>query len=196
LLFACTPDETIVPTPEKDVCTVKSITKTTQHPLYSPDGSKYILGNFHPDGELFLFNADIGMDNAEGQDQYTLNINTGEVTNLTNSPEIWDEHGVFSPNGKKILFMSSYPYRDEPDAYRTLSIKTEFMIMDIDGANLRQLTHFREPGHPEYHNGIASTGHWNKEGTQILAHSLEFPDYHHWIIEHEGNCGNQNGWSK
>jgi len=64
------------------------------------------------------------------------------------------------------------------------------MIMDIDGNNLEQLTHFREPGFPEYHEGIASTGYWNAEGDKIYAHSLEFPDYKHWIIEHTGNCGN------
>jgi len=157
----------------------------------SPEGARWLEpGNFHPDGDLLLLNSDIGMDNAEGQDQYILNITTGEVSNLTNSPEVWDEHGVFSPSGEKILFMSSYPYRDDSTSYRTLSIKTEFMIMDADGSNLEQLTHFREPGFPEYHEGIASTGYWDETGTIIYAHSLEFPDYHNWIIEHVGNCGN------
>lgn len=157
----------------------------------SPIGARWLEpGNFHPNGELLTFNSDIGMNNAEGQDQYILNINTGVVTNLTNSPEIWDEHGVFSPGGNKILMMSSYPYRDDSTAYRTLSLKTEFMIMDIDGQNLEQLTHFREQGFPEYHEGIASTGFWNNDGTKIFAHTLEFPDYHHWVIEHQGSCGN------
>lgn len=157
----------------------------------SPEGARWLEpGNFSPDGVSLLFNSDIGMTNAEGQDQYILNINTGEVTNLTNSPMIWDEHGVFSPSGEKIIFMSSYPYRDDSTSYRTLSIKTEFMIMDSDGSNLEQLTHFREPGYPEYHEGIASTGHWDESGTKIYAYSLEFPNYRSWIIEHVGNCGN------
>lgn len=157
----------------------------------SPSGARWLEpGNFHPDGELLLFNSDIGMTNAEGQDQYILNINSGEVINLTNSPQVWDEHGVFSTSGEKVLMMSSYPYRDDSTSYRTLSIKTEFMIMDTDGSNLEQLTHFREPGFPEYHEGIASTGHWNDEGDKILCYSLEFPNYHHWVIEHQGNCGN------
>lgn len=157
----------------------------------SPSGARWLEpGNFHPNGELLLFNSDIGMDNAEGQDQYILNINTGEVTNLTNSPMIWDEHGVFSPSGEKILMMSSYPYRDDSTSFRTLSIKTEFMIMDIDGGNLEQLTHFREEGFSEYHEGIASTGFWNDEGDKIFAYTLEFPNYHNWVIQHSGNCGN------
>lgn len=156
----------------------------------SPAGARWLEpGNFAPDGVSLLFNSDIGMDNAEGQDQYILDIESGEVTNLTNSPKIWDEHGVFSPSGNKILFMSSYPYRHDSTTYRTLSIKTEFMIMDRDGSNLEQLTHFRTEGYPEYHEGIASTGYWNEDGTIIYAHSLEFPNYHNWVIEHQGACG-------
>jgi hypothetical protein len=31
----------------------------------------------------------------------------------------------------------------------TLSIKTEFMLMNTDGSGLQQLTHFRTPGYPE-----------------------------------------------
>lgn len=157
----------------------------------SPDGARWLEpGNFSPDGKSLLFNSDIGMENAEGQDQYILDITSGEVTNLTNSPKIWDEHGIYSPSGEKIIFMSSYPYRDDPNAYKTLSIKTEFMIMNRDGSNLEQLTHFREDGYPESHEGIASTAYFSKDGSKIFAHSLEFPDYHHWLIELEGNCGN------
>jgi len=157
----------------------------------SPAGARWLEpGNFHPDGERLLFNSDIGMDNAEGQDQYILDINTGDVTNLTNSPKVWDEHGVYSPSGEKILMMSSYPYRDDSTSYRTLSIKTEFMIMNADGSSLEQLTHFREEGFPEFHEGISSTGPWSDDGTKIYAYSLEFPNYHAWVIEHAGNCGN------
>jgi len=156
----------------------------------SPDGARWLEpGNFGPEGRLLLFNSDIGMENAEGQDQYILDITNGEVTNLTNSPEVWDEHGVFSKNGEKILFMSSYPYRDDPDSYKTLSIKTEFMIMNKDGSEMEQLTHFKESGFPESHEGIASTGYFNEDGSKIFAHSLIFPDYKNWVIHLEGNCG-------
>ena len=47
-------------------------------------------------------------------DQYILNIKTGKLANLTNSLEFWYEHGVFSPDGKQVLFISSYPYRNDP----------------------------------------------------------------------------------
>lgn len=157
----------------------------------SPAGSRWLEpGDFAPDGVSLLFNSDIGMVNAEGQDQYILDISSGDVTNLTNSPMIWDEHGVFSPDGNKILFMSSYPYRADTNSYHTLSIKTEFMLMNADGSDLKQLTHFRDTGYVESSAGIAATGFWTFDGTRIYAQSLVFPDYENWIIDFEGNCGN------
>jgi hypothetical protein len=156
----------------------------------SPQGARWLEpGNFSPDGRSLLISSDIGMINAEGQDQYILDIITGQVTNLNNSPKIWDEHGFFSPDGEKILFMSSYPYRADTNSYHTLSIKTDFMLMNKDGSGLQQLTHFRTPGYPESSPGIASTGFWTPDGTTIYAQSLIFPDFDNWIIKFNGSCG-------
>lgn len=158
----------------------------------SPAGSRWLEpGNFAPDGISLLFNSDIGMTNAEGQDQYILDITNGNVTNLTNSPMVWDEHGVFSPDGNKILFMSSYPYQSDTNSYHTLSLKTEFMLMNADGSGLQQLTHYCDTGYFEsYSLGIAATGFWKPDGTRIYAQTLVFPDYENWFIDFYGNCGN------
>ena len=112
----------------------------------TPAGAKWVeAGNFSPDGKHLLLSADIGIDDARGQDQWSMDIETGVLQNLTNTPKVWDEHGLYSPSGRKISFMSSYPYREEPDAYKTFSLKTEFMLMDADGRHLQQLTHFNRP---------------------------------------------------
>jgi hypothetical protein len=109
----------------------------------TPAGAKWVEpGNFSPDGTHLLISTDIGINSALGQDQWSLNIETGELQNLTNSPTVWDEHGLYSPAGNKIIFMSSYPYRDDPSSDRFLWLETEFMLMDADGAHLQQLTHF------------------------------------------------------
>lgn len=167
---------------------VPSFTNTTN---IQPAGARWIEpGNFAPDGRSLLISSDIGMTNAEGQDQYILDVYSGQITNLNNTPMVWDEHGVFSPDGKKILFMSSYPYRSDTSSYHTLTIKTEFMLMNRDGSGLQQLTHFRTPGYPESSAGIAATGYFSEDGSTIYAQSLVFPDYLNWIIKFKGNCGN------
>jgi hypothetical protein len=116
-------------------------------------------------------------------DQYILNIRTGQLTNLTESPTVWDEHGVFSPDGEKIIFMSAAPYRADPNASKVLSIKTEFMMMNKDGSGLVQLTHFKEPGHPESGTGIAACPFWSRDGKTVLLTTLIFPNYEYWELQ-------------
>jgi len=116
----------------------------------TPAGARWVEpGNFSPDGRHLLLSTDIGLKDAYGQDQWALDIETGALRQLTSTPTVRDEHGVFSADGRKISFMSSYPYRNEKDSYKVSNLKTEFMLMDADGSHLQQLTHFNEPGYPE-----------------------------------------------
>lgn len=156
----------------------------------TPAGARWIEpGNFSPDGHSLLVSSDIGMTNAQGQDQFIVDIVSGQVTNLNNSPMVWDEHGVFSPDGTKILFMSSYPYQADTNSYHTISLKTEFMLMDPNGSGLQQLTHFCDTGYVESSPGIAATGFWSHGDSIIYAQSLIFPAYDNWIIHFYGDCG-------
>lgn len=146
-------------------------------------------GNFSPDNVSVLFSGSVEKD-ATGMDIHMLNIQTGKLTNLTNSPTVWDEHGVFSPDGEKIIFMSAYPYRTDRSASKVLSIKTEFMLMNKDGSGLAQLTRFKEPGHPESSEGIAANAAWSNDGRSANLLQLFFPDYRYWDVEFDGACGN------
>ena len=140
-------------------------------------------GHFSPDNVSLLITGSVEAD-AQGMDQYILNTNTGALTNLTNSPTVWDEHGIFSPDGEKIIFMSAHPYRADPSSSTVWAIKTEFMLMNKDGSGLTQLTHFLEPGYPEYSksNGIAAGVVWNPDGRSATLSTLIFPNYEFWDI--------------
>jgi len=153
-------------------------------------------GNFSPNGTDLVLTADTGFpDHAQvqGQDQYVLDVFTGKITNLTNSPAIWDEHGVFSPDGQKIFFMSAYPYKAYPWTSNALFLKTEFMMVNKDGSDLKQITHFNEWGYPEFSwsGSVAANANWNPRGAYLSAQSLFFPNYKAWEIDFAGNCGNQ-----
>jgi Tol biopolymer transport system component len=163
----------------------------------TPRGARWVEpGNFAPDGRSLALNADVGMANAEGQDQYILDVTTGRLRNLTNSPEVWDEHGVFSPDGEKIFFMSSSPFRGEKLAHSTLFLKTEFMLINKDGSDLQQVTHFNTPGYPESNpkgqRSVAAVGGWEDDGRSVLTLNLsKFPEYEEWTITFKGHCGNR-----
>ncbi|HYD18324.1 MAG TPA: hypothetical protein VEF76_07590 [Patescibacteria group bacterium] len=145
-------------------------------------------GNFAPDNVSLLFSGS-DQEDAQGQDQFVLNIETGALRNLNNTPTVWDEHGIFSPDGRKILFMSAWPYRKDPDASKVLSIKTEFMLMDADGGNMQQLTRFKTKGYPESGEGIAAVGGWSADGKTLQLAQLFFPDYKYWELGFAGPCG-------
>jgi hypothetical protein len=158
----------------------------------TPAGARWIEpGNMSPDGRRLLVTADIGLKDARGQDQYSLDLVTGEVRNLTNTPNVWDEHGFYSPSGRKIVFMSSYPYRDDPNSFNVLSLKTEFMMMNSDGSRLQQLTHFNVPGYPESQRGntVAALAGFTPNGSQLFAVVMA-PEFRktNWVITFEGRC--------
>src|SRR5262249_20657517 len=67
----------------------------------TPAGAKWVEpGNFAPDGRHILLSTDIGLSDAKGQDQWSLDVFSGKLTQLTNTPTVWDEHGVYSPDGR------------------------------------------------------------------------------------------------
>jgi hypothetical protein len=90
--------------------------------------------------------------------------------------------------------MSSYPFQSNPLASTVLFLETEFMMMDIDGGHLRQLTHFNTPGYPESNvppqRTVAAVAAWNLNGTSLSALNLIFPNYQTWSIDFQGGCLN------
>jgi Tol biopolymer transport system component len=157
----------------------------------TPDGMHWNEpGDFAPDNVSLLLSGSVEKD-AQGMDQYVLHVTTSDLRNLTRSPTVWDEHGKFSPDGERIIFMSAYPYRADAKSSKVLTIKTEFMLMNKDGSGLTQLTHFREPGYPEYSKkgGIAASFAWSHDGRSANLARLFFPDYEYWTVVFEGPCG-------
>lgn len=162
----------------------------------TPEGARWVEpGTFAPDGRHILISSDIGIADAQGQDQFILDTATRRVQNLTNSPTVWDEHGVFSHDGSKISFMSSYPYRSESGSNKLTSLKTEFMLMDSDGTHLQQITHFNVPSYPESQakKTVAAVAGFTDDGSQLFATVMSNKNAFtktNWIVTFEGRCGN------
>ena len=119
-----------------------------------------------------IFSSDAG---REGRiydlDIWSMDIASQELTRLTDSESVWDEHAILSPSGRKIVWVSSEGYDWKPRNVK--SLRTDFWIMDSDGSNKQQLTHFNEPGFPESVSGasvIAADSSWNRDGTRLVAH--------------------------
>lgn len=148
---------------------------------YQP-GSKHILYESHgfsPDDKTIIFTGSLEQDmHWTGMDIYTLSLETMELNWLTSTLDEWDEHAHYSPDGKKIVWSSSHGYPFDPNNFAK-ELRLELWIMDADGSNKTRLTHFNEPGYPEYTGVKTGVGDnsWNPDGTKIvfkLRESYEF----------------------
>jgi Tol biopolymer transport system component len=136
-------------------------------------GIFYEFQDWSPSGANILFAADIGLPSPYVLDLFDLNLKTGELRNLTNSSDQWDEQGTYSPSGRKIVYMSS---RNNPE-FNPKSIKSlraEDFLMDSDGRNNVQLTHFNTPGSPENagEQSAATKAAWSPDGSRLLLEQL------------------------
>jgi Tol biopolymer transport system component len=132
----------------------------------------YESHGFTPDGTRIVFtgNLEAGQDESD-QDIYTLDLNSGALVNLTNSPTQWDEHAQIMPSGDWIVWMSSMGNggRNDPG-----NVKTDYWIMRTDGSAKRQLTSFNLAGNAQYISGgaTAADSSWNPDGTRLMAYLI------------------------
>lgn len=146
--------------------------------IYQP-GQKhgfYEGHDFSRDDKKILFSGDLESGQPiYGLDIYELSLETKELKRLTESSSDWDEHAHYSPDGKRIAWISSSGFNIQYGSVRGHAWKkdliAELWIMDADGSNKRRVTYFNEPGHPEYMGArtvVADTA-WSSDGKKIVA---------------------------
>jgi len=111
---------------------------------------------------------------AYGMDIYEMNLENGQLIQLTKTNDDWDEHAHYSPDGTKIVWMSSTGFDIDwsvvPKGKHFNYLSTELWIMDSDGANPQRLTYFNKPGHPHYigEKTIVSDSSWGADGKKMV----------------------------
>lgn len=132
----------------------------------------YESHGFSPDGDEVIFSGNLEKGQAEtAGDIYLFNLKTGQLRNLTRTPNEWDEHAHFSPDGRTIVWMTN----KDLAAYSTpQKLRTDYWLMDADGGNKRRLTYFNTPGHPEFltTGATAADSAWSPDGTRIAAYLI------------------------
>ena len=138
---------------------IKSFTPGKQQDFYESHG-------FSPDDTKILFSSNLLKDQPLwGMDIYELDLKTQALTPLTDTFYQWDEHAQYSPDGEKIVWMSSAGYDMNP-------LRTEFWIMDCNGSEKQQLTFFNRRDHPHYMGKpiVAADSSWGPDGKTIIAY--------------------------
>lgn len=156
------------------------------------DSVWYESHSFSPDNRFIAFTS-----HAEDSTAYlgditimdTADIGTGNYTNLTSSPNIHDEHAHWSPDGQKISWMSG------PFVGGLATYQSELHLMDANGGNPVQLSHFTNPAWPEYvQDTVVTPDHyWSPDGKRIYGF-VHFINGSGWQtelyqLEFMGPCG-------
>ncbi len=103
--------------------------------------------SFSPDGQELLFSANRHENwelESREEDIFSVNVSTGDLTQLTNSPGIEASPQV-SPDGSKIAYLTT---GKEPQPF----VATSVFVMDRDGQNAKNLTETldRRAGDPQW----------------------------------------------
>jgi Tol biopolymer transport system component len=152
-----------------------------------------------PDGRTIVLSRDVSrtIETPQGgtihvevtndSDLFTVNVATGAVKQLTDTPDVWESYPAISPNGKKVSFVARI------DTENKKGIPEYIYVMDISGDNRRELAY-----HSEGLSLLAFQGlHWSPDSKKIaysvLNHSIS--DYEHFsdifVIDVEkGECNN------
>lgn len=115
--------------PEPSIINVKEI-KSGDFQFYETHG--FLAGD-----QKIIFSAFQRGKKVDTLDIFTYGLTTGELKNLTDTPNEWDEHAQISPNGSKIAWVSSLGIEEQRDAQGNINLpalKLDFWQMNLDGS--------------------------------------------------------------
>jgi Tol biopolymer transport system component len=135
------------------------------HRRIAPNGSGfYETHSISPDGRIVYSHTGGGAPYVD--DIFETVSGRGPVRHLIHSPETWDEHGAYSPNGRNLAFISS---RADPGWRATSSyadtLSTELFVGSAD-RRIHQLTSFNEQAGGEK-RFLVSDFDWDRSGRRI-----------------------------
>jgi uncharacterized protein (TIGR03437 family) len=150
----------------------------------TPDGPQQCFGPFYEthgfsldDSTIFFSgNPETGCTKTLGYDEYSCNLNTGAVANLTNTPDVWEEQARPNPLQEKLLYISSFGLI--PPSAGVLD--QEYWTMNYDGSDKKKISWVTDP-RGQYFNATmpnfyipsaTSVGRcdWSHDGLQFVAY--------------------------
>ena len=142
------------------VTLIQTLTPGTQPAYYETHGFSL------DDSTIFFSGCASGQATIYGSDIYSYVLSSSVFTNLTNTPDYWDEHSIPNPVQDKLFFVSSYGTQSTP-----LHLELDGWTMNYDGTDKKRMTWFQDPASPMSLPGnLVSENTWSPDGTQEVVY--------------------------
>jgi Tol biopolymer transport system component len=142
-----------------------------QRRLRPGDHVFYETHGFSPDSDRLIFSAVPPGEGEESMDIFVCDLQGENLKQLTSLKEKqWDEHAHFSPDGSRIVWMSSSENGLKTREINNLKVKTDCWQMASDGSQKSRVTTFNKEGTPHYIPGrnIASDISFSPDGRRFV----------------------------
>jgi len=137
----------------------------SNHKELSPNSNGFYEVHGYTDDEQIIYSFTPG-GRPYVDDIYICDADGNNVRKLIHSPATWDEHGIFSPSGHSMAFVSSRADKNwRAPGSRANSLRTE-LYLKREGSII-QLTDFNEGGESKKRY-LVSDYDWNAAGTKIV----------------------------
>lgn len=139
-------------------------------------GQFFEVSGWSPDSRTILYASDVGKDHVHKLDLWRYDVVTGALVNLTDSDD-FDEFGDFSPDGRRIVYMSSAGTGWNATSPSSIPfgrlLSTELHLMHADGRGKVKLTDINGAGMPPSlrsvgaARGIVAKMAWSSDGRSV-----------------------------
>jgi Tol biopolymer transport system component len=156
--------------PDGGILTVNDTGEWRQRLIESPieELTFYIYPSWSPDGTKVAF-VELKLDEefaTQSMDLFIMDIDGGNITQVTKTKDVTEWVPVWSPDGTKLLYDHSPRYQ-----------RGDIYTIDIDGTNRNQLTS---------HASNDSAPAWSPDGTEIAFSSQRDGDYEVYVMDANG----------
>jgi Tol biopolymer transport system component len=154
-----------------DALGARLIDKTTANPG-AAGTTFYEAWSFSPDDSLLTVASESGAIHPGYMDVQIWDPAAGTLSNLTRTNDAYEEQAIFSPDGRRIAFMTTRDQSPRYDPSRDFwgTFRTDVWLMNADGSGALRLTYFNDPAHAEYLPGAVTRGFpvaWTPDGRSL-----------------------------